>query len=93
MEYLVDGSKFNFRYSEVKDAYEIYVTCKDTKFIKELVKVLHLSCFICYFKEIPTYVCLSDKGLIHELVHMLESKEYHDLHRIRKLFEQVCKLA
>jgi hypothetical protein len=66
----------------------------DEVFLKNIPAVLHCACFICYFKEVSTEACLSDKGIIHELVHLLHLgfSNNEDLVNIRKLFETVCKL-
>jgi hypothetical protein len=93
MTYLIEDHKYEFKYSEVKDYYDEYCACTDEKFIEDVVKVLHLACFICFLKEIPSYHCLSDTGIIHELVHMLESKDYTHIRELRKRFELTCKLA
>lgn len=93
MEYLVEGTKYNWSYNELKNYYDYYCNCKDNEFIKKIPSILHLCCFICYVKEVPTYICLSDKGIIHELAHIIEFKDYENIREVRKLFETTCKLV
>lgn len=95
MEYLVEGKKYNLSYSELKDNYNVICLMGDSEFMNSLPEILHLACVICYLKEIPTYVCLSDEGIIHQLVHLLHIPDdpIIDLVEIRKLFENQLKLA
>lgn len=66
----------------------------DSEFLENLPDALHLACFICFLKEIPTYVCLTDKGIIHELVHLLkENGTTTSLKEIRELFKITLALA
>lgn len=66
----------------------------DADFLKNLADALHLACVICFLKEIPTYVCLSDKGIIHELVHLLkENGTTTEIEEIRDLFKLTLCLA
>ena len=89
MEYLVDGVTFSYSYQELKDKYNDFCLKSDADFISELKEALHLACFICFVKEVPTYVCLSDKGIIHELIHLLHIPDGNTstLTEIRELFK------
>lgn len=95
MEYIVDNSRFHFSYTEVREAYLIAISLDDEEFMRRLPEMIHLACVICYFKEIPTYVCLSDKGIIHELAHLMHIPEGNTttLRQIRLLFEDQLKLS
>ena len=95
MEYLVDDKKYSFSYEEIREEYERFCDMDDDQFMEELPAALHLACFICYLKEIPTYLCLSDTGIIHELVHLLHiaDEPLIDLKAIRELFEKRLKIA
>lgn len=95
MEYLVNGRKFSFSYNEVRDHYITFCEMSDEEFRSKLVSALHLACFICFVKEIPTYVCLIDDGLIHELVHLMDNPDcpLTDLQTVRELFKNQLKLA
>lgn len=94
IEYLSDGTKFSLSYQELKDNYQIFCDMDDETFIAEIVDALHLACIICFLKEIPTYVCLTDKGIVHELVHLMkENGTTTSLKEIRELFETTLKLV
>lgn len=94
MEYLVEGSKYNFSYTDVRQAYIEICALSDPEFVRQLPKAIHLACVICYFKEIPTYNCLSDRGIIHELAHAMDIGEQNtiSLQSIRALFKEQLKL-
>jgi hypothetical protein len=95
IEYLVDGVKYGISYQDLKDHYHELCYMTDEKFLENIPKALHLACAICWFKEVPTYVCLSDRGIIHELVHLIHIKEdtLPELRRIRDTFKEQLKLA
>lgn len=94
IDYLSGGRKFSLSYQELKHTYLEYCTMSDADFIKNLPSALHLSCVICYLKETPTSVCLADKGIIHELVHLItESGTTSELKQIRDLFKTTLMLS
>lgn len=95
IEYIVDDSRFLLSYQSLREEYFRFCQMKDDEFIKEIPAAAHLACVICYFKEVPGYVCLSDKGVIHELIHLLHIPDGNttSLRDIRNLFEQTLKLA
>lgn len=93
MVYLIDDTKYSLSYQELREKYYHFLGLSDMKFVEEAAEALHLACIICFLKEIPTYVCLSDKGIIHELVHIIHLKEnFTPIADIRKLFEVTLKL-
>jgi len=94
MEYLVEGEKYNLSYSDLKERYINISELPLDKFLLILPEVLHLTCIISYLKEIPTYITLSDKGLIHELVHLLHigDEPLVDAEKIRQQFIDDMKL-
>lgn len=94
MEYRQGESHYNFSYRECREKYEEIIRMSDEEFMDNLVSILHFSCFILWFKEFSIEV-LSDEGLIHQLIHLLDIEEntLPELHEIRKLFNHCCKLA
>lgn len=102
MEYIVDDTKFSLSYSELKERYLNALELEDLEFLERLPELSHLACVICWLKDCGREV-LSDRGLIHELIHLMHfksdpEKNYdlyvkHNLERIRKDFEIVLKLA
>jgi hypothetical protein len=94
IEYLSDGKKFLMSYQELKEHHYRISCMTDEGFLNNLTDALHLACFICYLKEIPTYVCLTDTGIIHELVHLSISPDtaVNQLHDIREMFNKLLEL-
>ncbi len=95
MEYVLDeGKKYHYSYQEMREEYLRFCRMTDDEFKDNIVAATHLACFICFLKEIPTYVCLSDTGIIHELVHQIHigSKNTTPFGDIRKLFAFALKL-
>lgn len=94
IEYLSEGTKFSLSYQELREHYLNMCEMSDSEFLKNIPDALHLACVICFLKEIPTYVCLTDKGIIHELVHLLkENGTTTRLEDIRELFKLTLELA
>ncbi|CAN5205884.1 hypothetical protein BH09PAT1_BH09PAT1_6350 [soil metagenome] len=93
--------RYEFSYPELKDDYENYISMTNTKFFSEIPKVLHFICIVSYVKQIPSYVLLSDEGLIHQLVHLIDEQTKDEplvnnnrvKRSIRKDFKVLCKLA
>ena len=93
MIYLVDNSKYHFSYQEIHLEYQKVLLMSDEEFMTNLPKVLHLSCFIAYLKELPNEQTIGDLGIIHRLTHLLHIPENEDLKEIRKQFENILKIA
>jgi hypothetical protein len=95
MEYTIQGHKYSFSYQDVREHYHRVCDMTDAEFVVKLPEIIHLACAIAYFKEIPTYVCLSDKGIIHELAHLLHIPDEPNivLSEIRELFKDQMKLS
>ncbi len=95
MEYLVDGTKFELRYSELKKDYQRFCAMLDEEFLQPqtLLEVLHFCCVCGYLKELSNEELISDKGVIHELTHLLTRTSRRSVRDIRSQFEQVMKLA
>jgi hypothetical protein len=97
LEYLVEGTKYILHYSDLKEDYLRYKGMTDKQFLKSLVPALHFVCIVSYLKEAPAYVLLSDEGLIHQMVHLLDkntkSTVLPKLKEIREQFDLRCALA
>lgn len=94
IEYLSGSNTFSLSYKELKNQYHIFCEMSDKDFLNEIPDALHLACLICFLKEIPTYVCLTDKGIIHELIHLLKKDQTTtELKEIRELFKITLELA
>lgn len=94
IEYLSEGTKFSLSYQELREHYLNFCDMSDDEFLEKIPDALHLACIICFLKEIPTYICLTDKGIIHELVHLLkENGTTTSLEEIRDSFKQTLSLS
>jgi hypothetical protein len=95
MDYLVEGKRFSYSYRELKETYHKFCNMTDDEFKSNAIAAAHLACIICYVKEVPAYVCLSDLGIVHELIHLLHIPDDNttSLPEIRKLFKENLLLA
>lgn len=91
------GGKYGFAYQSLRDDYLRYVMMTDEEFLSSVLDILHFACFVCYIKEMPTQWVLSDTGIVHELVHLMDPATRPDaeaeLDRIRDTFNHDCCLA
>ena len=78
MEYYLNSSSnpdqrvtYSVSYNELKEEYEKILLYSDTQFLENIVEVLHTTCIIAYFKELPNICLVSDEGIIHLLIHLL----------------------
>lgn len=67
-------------------------------FISNLSHAAHLACIICWFKETSNDVSIGDKGIIHELLHLIcGTYSIEDCDRqlevIREQFKEVLMLV
>lgn len=58
-----------------------------------LLAALHFCCVCGYLKELSVTSTISDKGVIHELVHLALGLTDRPLREIRAQFETVMRLA
>lgn len=95
MEYISDGRKFSLSYSELKEKYLEFIDMEAEEFMENIHDALHLAVIICFLKEIPTYVCLIDTGIIHELTHLLKGRDYTttEVEDIIELFKETLELT
>lgn len=95
MEYVVDGTHYIMSYRKLREEYHRHLEMTDKEFLKNLPSAAHLACIICFLKETPSYLVLSDKGIIHELIHLIHHGEQPliNLKDIRKLFKETLKLS
>ena len=94
IEYVLEGTKYLLSYQQLKEEYVRFCYMSDDEFMNNLPAAAHLACVICYLKEIPGYVALSDIGIVHQLVHLIHipTETSTPLADIRKLFEEQLKL-
>lgn len=95
INYLVDGMEYSFNYQDLKSKYQAVVNYSDEQFMDNLPEIAHLACIISYFKGLGTQATISDKGIIHELIHLMTDPEEptNDLAEIREKFNRLIKLV
>ena len=95
MEYIVDGKNYILSYQELRESYYEYIGLSDYEFLDRIIEVLHFVCIVSYLKEIPGYLLVNDRGLVHLIAHILDlkdnaPKEEFDL--MRERFNSLMKL-
>lgn len=94
MEYRVNGKTYSLSYMELKDHYTTFCEMSDEEFKTKLSSAAHLACIICFLKEIPTSSCLSDEGIVHQLIHLMDTNDpIINLQQIRELFKKDLELV
>ena len=95
MEYLVEGKKYHISYQDLKEQYILFCKMSDIEFRSNLPSIIHFACVVCYLKEMPIYLCLSDEGIIHQLAHLIDIPDCKliQIKQIRRLFKLHLKLA
>lgn len=86
---------FDLSYKELRTKYEEFVSLPDDEFRNRLPEAIHLACFICWVKEVPTQHCLGDYGVIHMLAHVLHipNDVKGEWQELRENFKNTLKLA
>lgn len=94
MIYEIEGSKYHLSYQELRSKYLSICGMTNIQFMANLPEIAHLACIICYLKEIPTEHVVGDKGIVHELIHLMHIPDGNtrSLRDIRKQFKSQLKL-
>lgn len=103
MLYKVGEEEFSFSYRELREKHKEMCNLSAKEFWTEqnLIDAAHLACMISYLKELGIEATISDRGIVHELIHALDCiKNGHtpedygiDLDLIRYKFHYNLKLA
>lgn len=93
MTYLVDGKQYKLDYQELKSEWMRFCEMENEVFIQNAIHAAHLACIICYLKGLGNEATISDRGIIHELIH-LATIDVGDLELldIRKQFTDLLRL-
>lgn len=93
MEYIVNKNRYHFSYKELRELYIEFINLTDEAFFSNIPKLLHFISFVAFLKEIDTNTLLSDEGLLHELIHMLNGLEVTtSKEEVRSMFERLMLL-
>lgn len=95
MIYKIENSEYHLSYSELRELYLQYCALSDMAFMSKLPEITHFACVVSYLKEIPLEHVVGDRGIVHELVHLMHipdgnTRTFKD---IRKQFKFQLKLA
>src|SRR5699024_3007402 len=95
IHYTVEGTTYSLDYQDLKKRYQAVVNYSDEVFMDNLPEIAHLACIISYFKGLGNNATIGDKGIIHELIHLMTDKyePTNDLQEIRKSFNDKIKLV
>lgn len=95
IHYTVDGTTYSLNYQELKAEYNKVASYSDEGFMKNLPQIAHLACIISFFKGLGTQATIGDKGIIHELIHLMTDPEEptNDLQEIREKFNKLIQLV
>lgn len=95
LNYLIDGVEYSFNYQELKARYEDISQYSDEQFMEELPKIAHLACIISTLKGLGIQATIGDKGIIHEIIHLMTepNEPTNDLSEIREKFNCLIKLV
>lgn len=91
--YLEQDYRFIFSYPALKKEYNRFVDMSDIDFLNNLASAAHLACYISYIKELPPEDTIGDKGIVHELIHLMDMDKLYDVRAIREQFKELLKLA
>lgn len=87
-------NEYGLSFEELEEEFVALVEMNDNNFFKNISRAIHFAVFICYIKQIPSYLCLADEGIIHELVHLLQHGKRGGIKKfssIRKQFKRELK--
>jgi hypothetical protein len=89
--------QYAMSYSSLHEDYLRYSSMDDAEFLDNAISILHFSCFVCFVKELRSERVLSDNGVIHELIHLIDpatnEAAVKRLSEIREIFNRDCRLA
>lgn len=91
---LDDKKEFNLSYKNLKSEYIRFKDMSNEEFLSNINKAIHLATVISWFKELPNDMTISDIGIIHELIHLLDmpNEPIIDISCIRYKFNNYLKL-
>lgn len=69
--YVIEGQRFSYWPDELEAAHRHLCALPDAEFLQALPEALHLACMLCFVLDTPIHECLSDRGVIHQLAHLI----------------------
>ena len=94
MEYTINNKKYSVSKSELQKEYQKVVAYTDIEFLENIASIAHLACIISFYKDLPNVETLSDEGIVHQLIHLMDipNEPLIDLQEIRCLFNKIMEL-
>lgn len=89
--YKVGENEYTYNPSLLQMHYQSFLEMSDEEFLDNIFNALHFACFMSFVKRIDHVETLSDKGVIHELVHLGKeaTRKYTNIKIVRKKFEEL----
>lgn len=89
--YKIEESDYTYNPMLLQMHYDSFVQMDDEEFLDNILNALHFACFMSFVMKIDHVEILSDKGVIHELVHLSKksTKQYTDIEIVRKKFKEL----
>lgn len=97
-DYRGEMRNYGISYTELRDEHRELCSMSTPDWMTHLPRAIHLACVIGWFKELPNDATIGDRGIVHELVHLIsatyEGAELQQvIRRVRKQFAEVLRLA
>lgn len=94
MEYTINNKRYSVSKSELQKEYQKVVAYNDTEFLENITRIVHLACIISFYKDLPNIETLSDEGIVHQLIHLIDipNEPLINLQEIRELFNKTMEL-
>lgn len=90
-KYRLGDKTYNYDPALLMDTYLRICNYTDDEFLNNLGKILHYSAFMSFVLKLDNKETLSDEGIIHQLIHLLNenTKSYTNLADVREKFEDL----
>ncbi len=75
IEYEVEGREFSVNISDLCLEYKEICSMSNIDFMNKLPKVAHFCCIVFYIERGKDREFVSDKGLLHEIIHLMHIPE------------------
>lgn len=91
-------SHYSLSYQELREHHERLCRLSDRRFLqpKHLIESAHLACIVGWLKELSRDATIGDRGIVHELIHLMTGIAEDDpgaVKRIREQFKALLELA
>ena len=89
--YKIDNVEYVYEPDVLRFHYSTFYNMSDEEFVEDIFNVLHFACFMSFVKKIDHVSTLSDKGIIHELVHIgnNSTKGFSNIRDVRDKFNKL----